>query len=96
MGSKYINITPAKDDNKVIKFNKMDLKYCRVNSNEFIFIVIKDSIRSSKKIYANIDVNKNNFIELAELYGKRRGIENQIILCIHKLIIFRITILYMR
>ena len=51
MGLKYI--IPAKDNDKVKKFKKMDLKYCRVNGHEFSFIVLKDSIGSAKKVHAN-------------------------------------------
>ena len=51
MKLKYI--IPAKDNNKVIKFKKMDLKYCKVNGHEFSFIVLKDSIGSIKKANAN-------------------------------------------
>ena len=38
MKLKYI--IPAKDNNKVVKFKKMALKYCWVHSNEFSFIVL--------------------------------------------------------
>jgi len=49
MGLKYI--IPAKDNNKVKKFKKMDLKYCRVNGHEFSFIVLKDNIGLVRSIY---------------------------------------------
>lgn len=52
MGLKYI--IPAKANHKVIKFKKMDLKYCKgIYGHEFSFIVLKDSIGSLKKAYAN-------------------------------------------
>jgi hypothetical protein len=52
MKLKYI--IPAKDNEKVKKFKKMDLKYCKDKyGNEFSFIVIRDSIGSIKKANTN-------------------------------------------
>ena len=52
MKLKYI--IPAKDNHKVIKFKKMDLKYCKdVYGNEFPFMVLRDNIGSSKRVNAN-------------------------------------------
>ena len=52
MKLKYI--IPAKDNNKVKKFKKMDLKYCKdTYGNEFLFIVLKDNIGSVNKAKAN-------------------------------------------
>ncbi len=59
MKLKYI--IPAKDNEKVKKFKKMDLKYCKDKyGNEFSFIVIRDSIGSIKKANAN-------FVHIIEL-----------------------------